>query len=271
MSKVQLLIAAMGQKDFSLIQEMNIETNAVIANQDGRNDYSELKHGDYTVKMVTTNTIGVGVNRNTALLFSDADILLFADDDIIYNNDYEKEIIEAYNRLPDADMIIFGMELTKKGETFKKVIYPIKKRHIWNSLKFGTYVFSIKREAYLKHRLSFSQLFGGGCIYGSGEDSLFIKDCFAAGMKVYTYPYALGKCSKDSSTWFKGFNSKYFYDKGALFYAMSKTLAKPLCLQELIRNKKYKESGLTFFEAYGLMKKGIKGFKTLTEFSEGTD
>lgn len=271
MNRVQLLVAAMGQKDFSLVSEMNIETDAVIANQDGRNDYSEMDLGGRKVKMVTSDTIGVGVNRNIALLYSDADILLFADDDIIYNIGYEKEVLEAYRRLPDADMIIFGIELTKKGEIYKSEIFPIKKRHIWNSLKFGTCVFSVKREAYLKHRLSFSQLFGGGCIYGSGEDSLFIKDCFAAGMKIYTYPYALGKCSKDSSTWFKGFNRKYFYDKGALFYAMSKTLAKPLCLQELIRNKKYKESGLTFFEAYGLMKKGIKGFKTLTEFSEGTD
>ena len=59
----------------------------------------------------------------------------------------------------------------------------------------------------------FFQNFGGGCIYSSGEDSLFLKACFERGLKVYSNAYVLGSCCKDVSSWFRGFNEKYFYDK----------------------------------------------------------
>jgi hypothetical protein len=35
-------------------------------------------------------------------------------------------------------------------------------------------------------------------------------------LHIYAYDYVLGKCAKDSSSWFSGYNEKYFYDRGAL-------------------------------------------------------
>lgn len=268
MSKIQVLVATMKQKDFSLVDKMNIQTDIVIANQDDRNEFSEKMFGNFKAKMITTDTKGVGLNRNIALSFCDEEILLFADDDVVYNDGYEEEIIKAYKDNPDADMIFFGMDLEKNSKIFKRISYPFKRCYVWNGLKFGTYVVSIKKQSLLKYRLNYSQLFGGGCIYSSGEDSLFILDCFKAGLKAYTHPYVLGKCLKDESSWFKGHNEKYYYDKGVLFSAVNKKIASLLCLQDLIRHRFYKESGLTFSKAYKLMKNGIKGYKNSVSYNE---
>ena len=59
-------------------------------------------------------------------------------------------------------------------------------------------------------------MFGGGCPFGSGEDSLFLKACFEQKLRVYSHTYVLGTCRKDTSSWFTGYHEKYFYDKGVL-------------------------------------------------------
>ena len=76
----------MNQADLSIAEKMNIRCDAVIANQADREEITN-KETDYgVVKMVTTPTRGVGLNRNIALLAADADVLLMADDDVVYQH-----------------------------------------------------------------------------------------------------------------------------------------------------------------------------------------
>ena len=83
-------------------------------------------------------------------------------------------------------------------------------------MRYGTYRFAVRRKALLDNNIMFHQSFGGGCPFSAGEDSLFLKACFDAGLRVYSHSYVLGSCCKDSSSWFAGYNEKYFYDKGVL-------------------------------------------------------
>lgn len=123
---------------------------------------------------------------------------------------------------------------------------------------------AVRREALLRNRLSFSDLFGGGCLYCSGEDTIFIRDCFRAGLRVYSYEYVLGACAKDSSSWFQGYDEKYFYDRGAMlacaFPAMKGLLA---CYYAWKLSKK---TGLPAPRIFRNMCRGIRGFRTLTGF-----
>ena len=208
-----MLVATMGQEDCSLTEKMSIKNPAVIANQCGRWSYDETSDGK--VRMISTDTIGVGINRNFGLQLARGDILVFADDDLVYYDGSLQGVLDAFQELPDADVIFFGLDMTKGGEIYERRRHPQKQLHIWNSLKFGAARMAIRRSAVEKARLSFSPLFGGGSIYGSGEDSLFILDCFRAGLKVYSHPYVMGTCAKDSSSWFTGYNEKYMFDRGA--------------------------------------------------------
>ena len=214
--KLQVLVATIEQSDLSLIEKMNIRCNAIIANQTDHNNFVEKEFDFGKVLMISTNTRGVGLNRNIAMLAAKADVLLFADDDMVYYDGSLDGVVEAFNANKSADVIIFGVDIIKNGEIVSKRHYECKRAHIWNSMKYGTYAVAIRRSALIKANIKFNELFGGGCKYSAGEDSLFIKSCFERKLKVYTDSYVLGTCCKDSSTWFEGYNEKYFYDKGVL-------------------------------------------------------
>lgn len=222
--RVELLVATMHQTDFSKVEEMNIRSDAVFANQADRQEYREAVIDGYRIRMVTTDQRGVGRNRNLALLYAEAEYVLFADDDMVYADDYAEQIVRAFEELPQADIILFTLAFTKNGQIFDRTSHPLRKIPYLKSWKYGTCVIAARREKLERANIWFHLQFGGGCKYTAGEDSLFLRDCYSKGLTVYTHPYTLGFCKKDSSTCFSGFTEKYFLDKGCwLSLALPKT------------------------------------------------
>ncbi len=257
------MVATMNREDASLAEKMNIDCDAIIANQAGRHGFESVTRNGRTVKMITTDTKGVGLNRNIALFAADAEIVLFADDDMVYCDGLSEGVAAAFDHWKDADVILFSVSFSKNGQVFKKRIVPQKRMRLWNSLKYGAIAVAAKRESILKNNISFSHFFGGGCIYGSGEDSMFIKHCFDKGLKVYSYDFMLGRCGKDSSTWFCGYNDKFFFDKGAALRYMFPKMKYLMMLRFAL---KFKESGYSYGKKLRLMADGIKKSKNLTPF-----
>lgn len=261
MGRLSVICTTMNQTDFSKFHEMNLRSDAVFANQCDRNEVREMSIDGHRVKMISTDTVGVGLNRNISFLASDSEIVLFADDDVRYNDDYVEQVLKAFEELPEAEMIAFGMDITKDGEVVEKHHNPIARSHVWNCLKYGACVLAARTDALRRANVSFTTLFGGGCIYGSGEDSLFVLDCVRSGMKVYSHSYVLGRCSQDSSTWFTGFHEKYFYDKGAWIAAAFPKMGFLLRYYFAIHFRKVTK--LSYLQRCRLMRNGQKGFKTL--------
>ena len=52
---------------------------------------------------------GVGISRNLALDNAWGDVVLFSDDDIVYEEDYAARIIQAFRRRPTADILLFNV------------------------------------------------------------------------------------------------------------------------------------------------------------------
>jgi len=257
---LEVLCATMHQNDFSLIEKMNISGNAVFANQTDKNAYYEIEYDGNKAKMISTDTRGVGKNRNIALLHAAGDILLFADDDIRYNDNYAEGVLDAYSRFPDADMIVFSMDITKNGNTVRKVMGRDRRLRVFSALKYGTYVYSVRRDSLERANLWFSTMFGGGTEYLHGEDTLFILDALKR-LKVYSSSFCLGKCAKDISTCFKGYDDKYFFDQGVLYAAAFSWLAFPMAVQFCIRKCKKFRAEMPLFSAIKNMIKGIRHFK----------
>lgn len=261
MAKIEVLCATMNQKDFSKVKEMNIKTNVLFANQAGENRYSKIEQDGICARMITTDTVGVGINRNIALMNSDSDICLFSDDDIKYVDNYAQIIESAFSELPDADALIFNIE-TIGEDHGRRINAKIKKLSYHNCLNYGAARIAVKSDVIKNKNIYFHRNFGGGTEFSSGEDSLFIWDMIKKGMKVYAYPAKIGSVDQTTSTWFKGYNKKYIFDKGALFFCMSKSLYRLFCLYILFKHKyMYKGDNMTFFEAYKLMMIGAKSFK----------
>ena len=87
----EILCVTMNQSDFSKIGEMNIHSNVLFANQADSVRADRLDFEGHKARMITTDSRGVGVNRNIALSFAEADICLLADDDIRYENGLEEK------------------------------------------------------------------------------------------------------------------------------------------------------------------------------------
>lgn len=262
--KIEVLVATMGQEDLSLHQKMNLKCNTLIANQCGQWKYYEEEYDYGKVRMISSNTKGVGINRNLALQLADSDIILFADDDIVYYDCNLQGVLNAFEELPEADVILFSLDYTRDGEVFDKHHNPIKKLQLWNALKFGACRMAIRKDAVVKNNISFSTLFGGGTLYGSGEDSLFLKECFNKGLKVYSHSYVLGACAKDSSSWFTGFNEKYLFDKGAwISCAFPKT---KYFIKWYFIWRFSKKSGFSFKKTRSYVNKGISAYVRLETF-----
>ena len=263
MSKVQVLVACMNQKDDSLYEKMNLSTDAVLANQADGFFYQETtKPNGSVVKFVTTNDRGVGKNRNKALIYADGEILLCADEDMIYNDGYEEMILEAFRQQPKADIIAFNLKYLNRLTPGRKPCKRFKRIHFWNSMRYGAARIAIRRAALEKATLSFSHLYGGGAKYSSGEDSLFIREALKKGLKMYYCPTVIASVKQEESTWFKGHNEKFFIDKGILI-----ANAFPLLKHLLIYYFAYGMRNLTkeygFRDIVKLMRKGFKEFKNM--------
>ncbi len=266
--KIQVLVAAMHQNDESLVKKMNICTDAVIGNQCDRCTDEEYTFEGYKAVYYNRTDRGVGLNRNTALLHSSGDILLFADEDVVYCDGYDKIIQRAFEELPKADAIIFNIN-TVGADVGRRKNTKIKRVRIYNALNYNTPRIAVRAKSIKRSNIVFHTCFGGGTMYNAGEDTLFITSMLKNHLRIYTYPVCIADEYQYESTWFKGYDRKFLHDKGVLFAAISKKWAKPLCLQALVRHKEmYKQCNLSFTEAYKLMKTGIKSFKTLSPYSE---
>ena len=266
--KIQVLVAAMNQTDHSLIEKMNIKTDAIVGNQCNFNSVEKFNIGNQQILYLNFAEKGVGLNRNNALMRADGDICLFADDDVVYKDDYAAIIKRAFEELPDADAIIFNIN-TVGTDVGRRENKKIKRVRYYNALNYNTPRIAARCTSIRKNNISFHSCFGGGTIYNAGEDTLFIIDMLKNGLKLYTYPVSIGLEYQTESTWFRGYNKKYLHDKGALFFAISSFFFDALCIQDLIRHKYiYRSQSLTFWQAYKIMKLGKKSFKTLRKFDE---
>lgn len=262
----EVLVATMGQKDLSQYRRMNLRCDTLIANQCDRWQLEEEHHDFGRVRMLSSDTRGVGRNRNLGLAAAEGDIILFADDDIVYYDSTLQGVKDAFRELPDADVICFSIDMTRNGEVFDRRRSPVKRLHLWNALKYGTCRMAVRRAALEKHNIHFSTIFGGGCVYGSGEDSLLLRDCFRVGLRVYSHSYVLGACSTDSSTWFSGYNEKFMFDKGA-WVACAFPGCKHLIKWYFIR-KFSQKSELSTGDVIRQFNAGIRAFEDMRGFAE---
>lgn len=268
MESFEILCVTMNQSNFSKVEEMNIRANVIFANQSNTTLYEEKKINGKTARMITTETRGVGVNRNLALLYSNAEIVLFSDDDLRYIDDLENVILTEFQNHVDADIIIFNLETI--GEYRKQRIYD--KGHkcgIFEKMPWGACRIACRSDSLKKKNLWFSTLFGGGCIFSSGEDSLWLKQAKKQHMNIYVSDKIIGSVSFENSTWFHGFTEKVYYGKGAFYAAAHPYTAFFWILYFAIRTRS--DCQVNFKSKIHYMLNGMKGYKMLIPFEKFKD
>lgn len=254
--ELQVLVSAVNQSPKELAEKMNLSTDAIIINQCDHFAYEEYRHGKGTVKCFSLAERGVGLSRNTALMRADAEICLFSDEDIVLNPDYAEKIISAFENNPAADVITFNVKVDASRATYCN---KERKRIRWyNYGRYPTYAAAARTESLKRANVSFSLLFGGGAKYSNGEDSLFFHDCLKKGLRMYAETAEIGEEVYRESTWFTGYNRKFFFDRGVLYASLYGCMAKMMALRFLLAHKKTMCGEIPFVQAYRLMAEGIK-------------
>ena len=256
---VEVLIATMHQNDFSLLDKMNISTNALVGNQCEKNEIVHTGHRNRNVTFYSFSERGVGLNRNNTLMRSNADICVFADDDMIFYDDYEQKIQKAFVENPDADVICLNIDDDPKIRPVNKGVRRVR---WYNYGRFGAARIAIKRESVIKNGIFFNLSFGGGTEYSQGEDTLFLFECLQKGLHVYSVPVTLARLVEcRESTWFKGYTEKFFFDKGVYYGCLHFALSWLLGLRYCIKYRKRYKSSFSWIHAYHQLWLGMKSVR----------
>ncbi len=257
--KIQVLVTTMHQKDMSKYSEMNLQTDAVIANQADFCGFEETEISGRCLRFVTTDTRGVSLNRNIAITYSTADIIVFADDDQCFVDGYEKLIVEAFANCPDADAIKFYCESTnhdrplsfKRPDRFKKT----DKKTIMSA---GVHALAVKKTFLDKNNINFDNRLGPGREIYCGEDSVFLSELLKHKANIYLSPTFLCNIKQEDSSWFKGYDEQFCVSVGYIYSCIYGVLSPLAALRRAFKESKNKNCDLTLKQLFFVMLKGIK-------------
>ncbi len=257
MTRIQLLVAAVKQDTKKLPLKMNIQSDAIIINQRMAYGYEERECEGLKFRIFNCDEKGVGLSRNLALLRADHELLQFCDEDIVLDKGYTQLVENEFDKHPEADMLLFNVKAANGRETYHNVDY--KKITPLNYGRYPAYAIAARREVLQKSGVTFSLLFGGGAKYSNGEDSLFLKECLDKKIRIYRTDVSIGHEESDRpSTWFSGYNEKFFIDRGYLYHFLYGKLAVPMCLRFLIAHKGTMCKEISLGKAFDLMKRGVR-------------
>ena len=254
--KCEVLIATMNNSNCEkLLSNMNVK-NAVLINQITNDNVEMTNINDDLHNIISVKDRGLSKSRNLAIKNSTADICLIADDDMFYYDDYEEKVLAAYSDFPDADMIAFVV--THDNRKTKKILREGKVGFL-NSNKIQSVQLSFKRKSIIDAGIKFDELFGAGSVYNFGEENIFMTDCRKAGLKLYFKPIVIANLyDTGQSTWFNGYNERYFINRGAIFKRMTKLFYPVLIIQFAIRKYKLYRKEMNIIKALRLMFIGAK-------------
>lgn len=259
MGEFEILCVTMYQRDFSKIQEMNIHSNVFFANQADRTGKNEQTFDGHQAQMITTETRGVGINRNLTLMYATGSICLFADDDVTYHDDMEERILAEFTNHPDADIMIFHLETDsdRKQISYKKT----KRCGKFGRMPWGAFRIAFRLNSVRKANLWFTTLFGGGCVFPAGEDSLWLENARKKGLRIYVSKETIGSVSFAESSWFTGYDEKYYFGQGAYYQAARPATFYIWMFYSIIRT--WKRRDISVKEKVLWIYRGKKGYRRM--------
>ncbi|MBR6149680.1 MAG: glycosyltransferase family 2 protein [Lachnospiraceae bacterium] len=253
--RLQVLVSAMHADARELAEKMNLQTDALIVNQCDHYAYETFERNGRSIRCLSMAERGVGLSRNTALMRADAELCLFGDEDIVYEPGYEKTILEEFEKHPEADVLLFNVKVCEERRTYWNTAFG--RVHAYNSGRYPAYSIAAKRDGLIAKNLTFHLCFGGGAKYSNGEDSLFLRDAARAGLRIYKTPALIGEEIPRPSTWFHGFDDKFFYDRGVLYGELyGPGMAYVRAVRWLRKNKSEMCAEYPYAKALAMMKKG---------------
>ncbi len=207
---LEILLSCMNQTDSSIVTRSGITSDVLIINQCDRCQQEDFSTPSQKIRMISTTDRGLSNSRNMGIEHAAGDICLLCDDDETFLPDYEQSILEAFQRLPNADVIAF--KITNQTCRLKNRTHRLSYLDL---LKIKSWQIAFRRKSILNSSILFDPCMGAGSGNGAQEENKFLFDCYKAGLNIYYAPREIASVKQASSTWFHGFTEQFFYQRGA--------------------------------------------------------
>lgn len=253
-ARLNVLLSCMERDGLSVALASNLKCDTVVISQCGECSRTEvtLQNGAL-VKLICTDERGLTKSRNMAIDESEADICLLCDDDETFIDGFEDKLIRAYEKLPAADIVIVRMKNVPCG--FGKKARELTKRELFS---VSSWQISFRRKSVVEAGVRFDELMGAGTPNGAEEELKFLTDCKKAGLRIFYAPVTVASVAQQSSTWFKGYDERFFENRGATTrYILGFFPAMAYGVYYIVKKRDLYKKDISPFKALKVIFKGI--------------
>lgn len=175
---IEILISTMNQTNLDFLFQIFplkhfSNYNILIINQ---SETTTLSSEFPSVRVINSFDAGLSKSRNLAIENAIGKILLIADDDVIYQNNFIEKIIEAHHKFHKATIVNF-CAIKEKEVVLKK--YPAVSRpqlSTFEILNISSIEMTINKEKLDSAGIRFDENFGLGSSLEMGEEAVFLFD-----------------------------------------------------------------------------------------------
>lgn len=207
---------------------------------------------------------GISRSRNRAVQQSNSEIVLIADDDLVFMESAESIVVDAFNKNPTADIITFQTQ-TPQGTVLKRYGAKQKWHDAYSIMHVTSYDIAFRVQSIQAADLKFDERFGLGADFPTGEENIFLLDALRKKLKILYLPIPIAVHPEHSSGG-DFLNEDLIVAKGAMLCRMFG--GKSYLAALLFACKKYRLSTMSCCKFYRLMCHGISLYKKQTRAAQ---
>ncbi len=219
-SDIEILIATMNRDDLAFLEVMFSKTdvtkyNILIVNQ--TTTEKQLHTTSHTIKVINVLEKGLSKSRNLALQHATKKLLVFTDDDVVFEANFDTTILKAFTDHPYFDGFRFQY-VNSQSNLAKK--YPSTFQSQLSTLEIlntSTVELVFKHNSLTNAMLHFDENFGLGARFCMGEEAIFLSEAVANGLKIGFVPQTLLTHPQPTTSQKVPVLERYFH-QSAVFY-----------------------------------------------------
>ncbi|MAU30366.1 MAG: hypothetical protein CMC36_00440 [Flavobacteriaceae bacterium] len=259
-NNLQILISTKGKKDLSFLYKMFKNCNLidysilVVDQSESEKDLSTISE-KFDIKYYNIQANGLSNSRNFAISKSSGDICLLCDDDVVYEKDFYKIIINSFYQ-NDSDVITYYAK-NNNSSLFKN--YPSVTNHNYKSISYiNSFLIAFKREKIFANNIKFDPLFGLGAVFETADEYIFLRNILEKNLSIISCPKVILTHPTESSGQDAGID-KNIFARAAIFYKFYGYLSYVKLIHHIFLLKK--KNMIYFYEIIPKFLVGIKGIK----------
>ena len=248
------------QQIFDLCRYLKVDSDCIIANQNGTNERYFFSYRGYNVYVVCSDTKGVSKNRNILLKNLSCEYGLMLDDDCVMRDNYTSIISNFFDKHSEAEIVLFNGNLVDNGVSKRIHNRRTKRISKYYQISYaGAPGLCFKKSAINRLNLFYDEMIGVPNYIEAGEDTVFHYFL----LKAHTYFYRSIDILFDiydnfsKSSYFNGIDKRYVETRGYITYYIHPRLFCLYKIRHCLRFKRMNKT-LSLFELNTFFNNGKK-------------